>query len=81
MKECDACKANRECMAYVQPGSLICTLNKINYCGTHAEERQLRRQLENRQILYCQYCGKPLKIEGSLRYCNNVQCINRFEPV
>lgn len=27
------------------------------------------------------YCGKPLKIIGTERFCNNVQCFNRFQNV
>ena len=30
---------------------------------------------------FCAYCGKPLKIIGTERFCNNVQCFNRFQNV
>lgn len=30
---------------------------------------------------YGKYCGNPLKIIGTERFCNNVQCFNRFQNV
>ena len=79
--DCDTCKANGACMAYVQPGSLLCTINRMNYCGTHAEEAEARSKLAGRptgEVLYCQYCGHPLRIIGNQRFCNNTKCLNRF---
>lgn len=32
-------------------------------------------------LTFCAYCGKPLKIVGTERFCNNVQCFNRFQNV
>lgn len=79
--ECDGCKANAFCMSYVKPGSLICTINKMNFCGTHAEETENQQKLRGRQVKYCKYCGHPLKTIGEIRCCDNPMCINRFEPV
>lgn len=82
--DCDTCKANAACMAYVQPGSLLCTINRMNYCGTHAEETEARSKQAARQTgeaLYCQYCGRPLRIVGRRRFCNNMKCANRFVEI
>lgn len=82
--DCDTCKANAACMAYVQPGSLLCTINRMNYCGTHAEEAEARSKQAGRptgEALYCQYCGHPLRIIGNQRFCNNTKCLNRFVEI
>ena len=49
---CYDCKAKSVCAAVVQPGSVICLMNRMRYCGTHAEEEPRRQQGD-----YCQYCG------------------------
>ena len=36
--DCYDCKAKSVCAAVVQPGSVICLMNRMRYCGTHAEE-------------------------------------------
>lgn len=82
--DCDTCKANGACMAYVQPGSLLCTINRMNCCGTHAEEAEARSKQADRpagEALYCQYCGRPLRIIGNQRFCNNTKCLNRFVEI
>lgn len=82
--DCDTCKANGACMAYVQPGSLLCTINRMNYCGTHAEEAEARSKQADRpagEALYCQYCGRPLRVIGNQRFCNNTKCLNRFVEI
>lgn len=74
--DCYSCKAKGVCAAVVQPGSVMCTINRLRYCGTHEDEEQ-RRQVGD----FCQYCGKRLRVIGSERFCNNVNCRNRFENV
>ena len=76
MIDCYNCKAKKECIAAAQPGSVVCLVNRIRYGGTHADEappRQLGRS--------CQYCGHPLREIGSERFCNNVNCPNRYQSV
>lgn len=73
---CYACKAKEYCSAAVQPGSFVCMVNLMRYGGTHADDTPLR-QYGN----FCQYCGNPLKVVGSNRYCDNVLCENRFRSV
>ena len=70
---CHSCKAKNVCSAAVQPGSIICSLNLMRYGGTHADNCPPTQAPE-----YCQYCGHPLKVIGSERFCNNVRCNNRF---
>lgn len=42
--DCYDCKAKSVCAAVVQPGSVICLMNRMRYCGTHAEEEPRRQQ-------------------------------------
>ena len=59
-----------------QPGSVLCLMNRMRYCGTHAEEEPRRQQGD-----YCQYCGHRLREIGRERFCNNVNCRNRYVNV
>lgn len=54
--DCYDCKAKSVCAAVVQPGSVICLMNRMRYCGTHAEEEPRRQQGD-----FCQYCGHRLR--------------------
>lgn len=74
--DCYDCKAKSVCAAVVQPGSVICLMNRMRYCGTHAEEEPRRQQGD-----YCQYCGHRLREIGRERFCNNVNCQNRYVNV
>jgi len=40
--DCYDCKAKSVCAAVVQRGSVICLMNRMRYCGTHAEEEPRR---------------------------------------
>ena len=57
--DCYNCKAKSVCAAVVQRGSVICLMNRMRYCGTHAEEEPQRQQGD-----YCQYCGQRLREIG-----------------
>lgn len=46
------------------------------YGGTHADD-QPPRQAGG----FCQYCGQPLREIGQERFCNNVNCRNRYVSV
>ena len=74
--DCYDCKAKSVCAAVVQRGSVICLMNRMRYCGTHAEEEPRRQQGD-----YCQYCGHRLREIGRERFCNNVNCRNRYVNV
>lgn len=63
-------------MAAAQPGSVMCMVNRMRYGGTHADEGQPRQAGH-----FCQFCGQPLKEIGRERFCNNVNCRNRFVSV
>lgn len=43
---------------------------------THAEEEPRRQQGD-----FCQYCGHRLREIGRERFCNNVNCQNRYVNV
>lgn len=74
--DCYDCKAKSVCAAVVQRGSVMCLMNRMRYCGTHAEEEPRRQQGD-----YCQYCGHRLREIGRERFCNNVNCRNRYVNV
>ena len=75
-KPCDYCEANEHCILACQPGSMLCMVNRLRYGGTHADE--LRRE---KDVKFCQYCGRRLRAIDSKKFCNNPNCINRYEDV
>lgn len=75
MDDCYYCKAKAHCIAAAQPGSVVCMINRMRYGGTHADDRP------KIQAAFCPYCGQRLRIIGNQRFCNNVQCGNRYESV
>ena len=74
--DCYSCKAKTVCSAVVQPGAAMCSIYRLRYCGTHADEETQRQPGD-----YCQYCGCRLRVSGRERFCSNVNCRNRFESV
>lgn len=76
MYNCYTCKAKSECSAAAQPGSIMCMVNRMRFGGTHADEEPTRQPGR-----FCQYCGHPLREIGMERFCNNVNCPNRFQNV
>ena len=75
MLDCYNCTAKSFCIDACQPGSIICTLNRLRTRKTKAETAKPMERTS-----FCGYCGKPLRIIGVERFCNNVQCLNRYEP-
>ena len=71
--DCYYCKAKEYCIAAAQPGSMICLVNRMRYGGTHADDAPPRQAGG-----FCQYCGRPLREIGQERFCNNVNCQNRY---
>lgn len=54
-KECIGCKSANICSTAVQPGSVMCQMNRLRSGQTKAEmERETQR--ESRRC--CPYCGK-----------------------
>ena len=73
---CYYCAAKARCPSYVQPGSVFCIVNQMQTGSTHADDPPSVPQAG-----YCQFCGRPLKIVGRQRYCNNPRCSHRYEQV
>lgn len=73
---CEICSARHHCSAAVDPGSVVCTVNRLRYGGTHGDAVSPRQRGS-----YCQFCGQPLRVIGTERFCNNVRCENRFVSV
>ena len=73
--DCYDCKAKSVCAAVVQPGSVLCLMNRMRYCGTHAEEEPRRQQGD-----YCQYCGHRLREIGREIAYKDMQ-VDHFLPL
>lgn len=74
--DCYYCKANAKCSAGVMPGSLMCSMNRMQYGGTHADEMPQRQEGD-----FCMYCGNRLCKIGAVRFCSNTQCRNQYVNV
>lgn len=70
--DCSSCGVRFRCPLAAEPGSFACTLTRVMYGG---EESPYRKHGTPK---FCPLCGKPLKVIGTERFCNNVQCENRF---
>lgn len=73
--DCSSCGVRFRCPLAAGPGSFVCTLTRVMYGG---EESPYRKHGTPK---FCPLCGKPLKVIGTERFCNNVQCENRFIPM
>ena len=76
---CQNCGAKSYCIEACQPGSVVCLANLLRTGRTKADISSYKATPTSPQ--YCAYCGKPLKVIGTKRFCNNVQCLNRFQSV
>ena len=63
--DCYDCKAKSVCAAVVQRGSVMCLMNRMRYCGTHAEEEPRRQQGDYQDVanikedIVQRLCTKP----------------------
>lgn len=73
--DCSSCGVRFRCPLAAEPGSFACTLTRVMYGG---EESPYRKHGTPK---FFPLCGKPLKVIGTERFCNNVQCENRFIPM
>ncbi len=73
--DCSSCGVRFRRPLAAEPGSLACTLTRVMYGG---EESPYRKPGTPK---FCPLCGKPLKVIGIERFCNNVQCENRYIPM
>ena len=73
--DCSSCGVRFRCPLAAEPGSFACTLTRVMY---GREESPYRKHGTPK---FCPLCGKPLKVIGTERFCNNVQCENRFIPM
>lgn len=76
---CQSCGAKSYCIEACEPGSIMCLVNRMRSGRTKTDVLSHETVLASPQ--YCAYCGKPLKVIGTERFCNNVQCLNRFQSV
>ena len=73
--DCNSCGVRFRCPLAAEPGSLACTFTLFMYGG---EKRPYQTPGTPK---FCPICGKPLKVIGTERFCNNVQCENRYIPM
>lgn len=73
---CDYCKANAHCILACAPGSMLCKLNRLTYGEMPEYEAK-----NTKNVFFCQYCGRRLRVIDSKKFCNNPNCINRYEDV
>ena len=73
--DCSSCGVRFRCPLAAEPGSFACTLTRVMYGGGESPYRK------HGTPKFCPLCGKPLKVIGTERFCNNVQCENRFIPM
>ena len=78
--ECRNCGAKSYCIEACEPGSIMCKANRLRSGRTKADVLEFEK-LHPRLPMYCAYCGRPLKVIGSQRFCNNVACLNRYQDV
>lgn len=62
-------------MAVVEPGSIACMAHLLQAGIT----KVVGNPYQTRGVpKFCPFCGRPLKVIGTERFCNNVQCENRY---
>lgn len=61
-KECDCCKSKTVCNTAVEPGSIMCQLNRLRADQTKAEllYEELKHERKCEPIRRCPYCGNLL---------------------
>lgn len=74
--KCSSCRVRSRCCLSIEPNSLECIETLTKYSGD--EERPYRTPGTPK---FCPICGKPLRVIGTERFCNNVQCENRYIPM
>lgn len=78
MYDCSKCLARQSCIAAAQPGSVYCAIKLMQTGASKAD----MEPIEPKPLpTYCPYCGKPLRVIGSERFCNNPRCLNRYQPM
>lgn len=56
-KECEGCKSKNVCNTAVQPGSVMCQMNRL--CGGQTKA-ELEREKKREPMRCCPYCGRIL---------------------
>lgn len=77
-EKCYNCAAKHKCSAAVEFGSIICMANRLQSGQSKGSFIGERKTADAK---YCAYCGNPLRVIGTERFCDNVRCINRYVNV
>lgn len=75
---CSSCEARHTCLLTIDPNSIACMEHLILESVPKAMESPCQTPSTPK---FCPICGKPLKVVGTERFCNNVQCENRYIPM
>lgn len=78
--DCGSCRAKNTCSAVVDPGSLMCRINRAQAGGTHAEA--MPHITPTPEILSCDGCQHETKQANQMPCCNCIRCpkADHYEP-
>lgn len=79
--ECRGCESIDECPTAVQPGSLMCLSKRMSNRQTKGQQIKAADGYTPTLGGNCRICGNPLRIIGTQRFCNNLNCLNIFVEV
>ena len=77
MIDCYSCPAKSACPAVCQRGSIMCMIKLLQSGASHADVEEKHAIAPK----FCAHCGKPLKVIGTKRFCNNASCGCRYVNV
>lgn len=79
--DCGDCKAKHVCPSFVDPGSLLCGINRAQAAGTHADA--MPHIIPNpEETLSCDGCRYETKQVNEMPCCNCIRCpkADHYEP-
>lgn len=76
--DCTSCGARFRCPVAAEPGSVACIVVRLKLNETKESGGPYHIAGTPK---FCPICGRPLRVIGAQRFCNNVQCENRYIPM
>lgn len=74
--DCVSCRVRFRCPSKAEPNSLACILTLTTYGQREESPYQTPGTPK-----FCPICGKPVRVIGTERFCDNVQCVNKYIPM
>ena len=72
---CYICPERDECSVAIDCGSIMCQVKRMQSGTTKGDVAK-----KETRPTTCSKCGQPLRVIGQERFCNNVQCVERYKP-